>query len=75
MNDYYEKCSCCGSEISMLAKDRVGYVYKFLDSKGKYKYQCSYTCYRKEKARLETEKELKYQKREELKNKECKKEC
>lgn len=45
------ECSCCGKEFSMLLYDARTYAWKVLDN-GDMKYQCSYTCFRKEEKRL-----------------------
>ena len=46
-------CSCCGKEIWTYAYDMSVYAWKFRDTDdGNIKYQCSYTCFRKEEKKL-----------------------
>lgn len=46
----YQKCSCCKKKFSMSFYNKREYVYKVKVGKH-YVYQCSYSCYRKEKAK------------------------
>lgn len=49
-----KQCSACKKMFSMSFYDVKNYVYKVKIRK-KYLYQCSYDCYRKEKARYDIE--------------------